>query len=137
MKILITLTLFVISFYSFVNINGHQIKNNYMEKNNQSPVDTLAIIYITDSIAAIELKKYDEQSLRETGVPISLCHFDKTLSADKKNTIFTVLYNFNQQKFYGKNWKQTEIPNSNRFPYRFSIDYNLTTKKTIFLKDDK
>ena len=137
MRTIIALTFSVMAFYLFTNKNQQLIKNDAMKTEHGKPqIDTILLVKKTDSIAANELKKHDEQSLQKTGVPISMVHFDKIFITDKINKIFTVSYNFNQQKFYGKNWKQIEIPNSNKFPYHFSVIYDLTTQKTTVVKGE-
>ncbi len=101
--------------------------------NGSSNIDTLAMLHITDSIAAVELQKYDEQSQRQTGVPKSVPHFDKIFTANTTQTVFIVHYSFNQKKFYGKNWDEKNYPITTGFPDHFSVSYDLVTKKITVL----
>jgi hypothetical protein len=86
---------------------------------------------LCDSIAAAELTKYDEQSGRETGVPIAVEHMDRIYSYRKP--MKCMVYMFNQQKFYGKSWKSRPIEGGDRFPYFFSIALNTETKEINFV----
>lgn len=107
---------------------------NWMVVHGQTnKIDTPHIFHITDSIATIELEKYDEKSNRQTGVPRSVQHFDKTIVIDEANRYFLVNYTFNRQKFYAENRKQETYLKSTGFPDVFNISYDLATKKATLL----
>src|SRR6478735_12816998 len=95
--------------------------------------DTALIYHVTDSVATIELKKYDEQSGRQTGVPRMLCHYTKSISYDKNEAIAFVYYHFSTKLFYGN--EKTETIKSTGFPDFISISYQLTTKKIRILPE--
>lgn len=93
-------------------------------------IDTAFVNQKADSLASLILKEYDENSLRRSGVPIHVSHFDKVLTSIEMNKMVVVAYHFNQQKFYGENWTSIEILNSNEFPYSFNLVYDLVSQKT-------
>jgi hypothetical protein len=111
-------------FLFFFSINSTQAQISF---------DTVVIFKITDSIASHELKVFDENSSRQTGVPRMLEHYDRFYSFSEKNQLVFVYYSFNQKKFYGENTPVYDL--STGFPDFISISYNLATKKTRILPE--
>lgn len=97
---------------------------------NKTKIDTLFVIQKTDSLAASVLKTYDENSLRQTGVPLSIEHYDKTLYFDPdRNNIF-VTYCFNKTKFYGPKSSEIVMKDMDKYPFHFDIILDLKTNIT-------
>lgn len=132
MKVFIILS--AVLFYALFDNKVQSMQKKHDESEYLQSVDTPAIVKITDSLASVELEKYDKQSGRQTGVPRFLSHYDKRFSFNKEGKIFIVHYSFNQQKFYGENWKQI-TPLSTGFPDIFHIAYNIITKKVRLLQE--
>src|ERR1044071_8208450 len=63
--------------------------------------DTTTIFNTTDSLVIIELKKYDEQSQRQTGVPRALQHYTKYWVEITDKKMIIVYYSFSDRLFYG------------------------------------
>ena len=123
---------FLILFVLFIPLLAFQ-KNISTKKIVINGFDTLGISRITDSIAAYELNKYDEQSSRQTGIPRMVCHYNKSYSFDKTKNMVFVYYSFSDFLFYGS--KEVITVMSTGFPDFISISYDIKTKETRILPE--
>jgi hypothetical protein len=97
---------------------------------NQIKIDTAYILRRTDSLATTILKTYDENSLRQTGVPLTIEHFDKISYFQQEQNNALVSYCLNKTKFYGPKSEGIIIKDIDKYPFYFEIVFDLKTNKT-------
>jgi len=124
-KILLSLFFIAIT----VSIFGQNESNLCDKLNNKVIVDTSKILIQTDSLAEVLLEKYDEASLRRTGTPIAVEHYDKSISSISGQNKIIVTYRFNKIKFYGPTGSDIIINDSDKYPYLFEIILDKKTNK--------
>lgn len=120
-------TLFVLAVFSLIYVQAQSNSSN-MQLNNLK-IDTAFVVQKTDSLAVSILKTFDMNSMRQSGVPLSIEHYDKTISynADQNNAL--VSYSFNKMKFYGPTGSGIIIK-EDKYPYRFDIIHDLKENNT-------
>jgi hypothetical protein len=106
-----------------------QSNSNNMKINN-AKIDTAIVIQKADSLAASILKTYDENSMRQTGVPLAIEHYDKTISFNVDQNNVLVSYSFNKIKFYGSSGAGIMVKEIDKYPYHFDIIHDSKTNKT-------
>jgi hypothetical protein len=101
----------------------------------QVKMDTTSIISKADKEASMELKKYDESSGRETGVPLALEHYNKLINYNQDKTKVYVTYVFDKIKLYGeKTANSLKIKDEDKFPFHFGVMIDLATEKVTVFK---
>lgn len=122
-------------FFTVVAMVGMLFTVNAREQTLNVPADTAAMIKCTDSLAAVMLKAYDENSQRQTGLPRMVEHFSKNFQYNEDKKLFVVNYAFSLQKFYGTGYNGEVVELSTGFPDRFSIVYDMKTKKVRYMPE--
>lgn len=100
----------------------------------QASMNTAHIIIKADSVASDELKKFDDNRGRETGVPLALQHFNKTVSFNEDKSRAYVTYVFDKVKFYGASGSKIKINNEDKFPYHFGVMVETSSGKAAIFK---
>jgi hypothetical protein len=98
--------------------------------------DTSAVLQKTDSLTASMLETWDENSGRQTGVPLSLEHYNRNIYDAQGNNAVNVNYCFNKTKKFGTNRKNIDFPGENHFPYKFVIVYEKDTNIVFVLPSE-
>ena len=109
---------------------GQAQSNSNNIKMNNSKIDTAIVIQKTNSLAVSILKTYNENSRRQTGVPLSIGHYDKTVSFNTDQNNALASYRFNKIKFYGPTGSEIIVKEIDKYPYHFDIVLDLKTNKT-------
>lgn len=107
--------------------NAQSNDNGKME---MAKIDTVFVIQKTDSLAALILQTYDENSMRQTGVPLAIEHYDKAISYNADTYNVLVAYSFNKTKFYGPTGAEIIVKGIDKYPFRFDIIYNAKKNTT-------
>jgi len=98
-------------------------------------IDTSGVLIKTDSLAAVQLKKYDEESSRHTGVPIAIEHYDRSISLMPGQDKIVVTYDFNKSKFYGPAGSEFIIHDADKYPFHFDITMDQKSNN-VYMESD-
>lgn len=121
------LLLIIFTMASAIMVFGQVTSNPERKMNYKTGIDTLFVIKKTDSLVTSILKTYDKNSLRQTGVPLSIEHYDKTVYFDPDKNNILVTYCFNKTKFYGPNSSELVVKDIDKYPFHLNICFDMKT----------